>query len=79
MAAFFANTTLGSYVSHDSIEHLMLRVALRRRAGPGEAPVDCAEEARPAERAASLAERLMRSAPSKEELRSALSASWRGS
>ena len=32
MASFFSNTLLGSYTTPDSIDDLLLRVALRRRA-----------------------------------------------
>ena len=56
MASFFSNTLLGSYTTPDSIDDLLLRVALRRRAGPGEAPLDCVPEARPDDRAATLEE-----------------------
>jgi hypothetical protein len=56
MASFFSSTTLGSYTSPDSIDDLLLRVTLRRRAGPGESLIDCAPESRPADRAAALEE-----------------------
>ena len=56
MAAFFNTTSSTLYRSADPVDNLLLRVSLRRRAAPGEAPVDAAPDQRPPDRAPGLEE-----------------------